>query len=94
LKSDQAKAAPSEKTAQETTCVVKRTEDVVREVVKAITSTEKAIEATTAAIARTQGVIQATQAEIVQQGQTLTSFTIVATAFLPLGFCTSVFYLL
>ena len=81
-------------TARETTCAVRRTEDAVREAARAITSTENAIEATTAAIARTQGVIQETQAEIVQQGQTLTSFTIVTTAFLPLGFCTSVFYLL
>ena len=57
-------------------------------------STEKTIEATTAAIARTQDVIEATQAEIMQQGQTLTSFAIVTTAFLPLDFCTSVSYLL
>ena len=94
LKSDQAKAAPSEKTAQKTTDAVKGTEDAVKETTAAIANTEKAIEETTAAIARTHDVIQATQNEIMQQGQTLTSFTIVTTAFLPLGFCTSVFYLL
>ena len=66
LKSDQAKAAPSERTAQEATEAMKRTEKIIEE----------------------------TQAQLVQQGQTLTGFTIVTTAFLPLGFCTSVFYLL
>ena len=91
MKSDQAKAAPSEKTAQKTTDAVKGTEDAVKGTTKAIARTEKAIEATTAAIARTHGVIEATQNEIIQQGQTLTSFTIITTAFLPLGFCTSVF---
>ncbi|PUU80824.1 hypothetical protein B9Z19DRAFT_682159 [Tuber borchii] len=70
LKSDQAKAAPSEKTAQETAGAVKRTEDAVK---------------------KTQAVIEKAQAELVQQGQTLTSFTIVTTAFLPLSFCTSYF---
>ncbi|PUU82945.1 hypothetical protein B9Z19DRAFT_965998 [Tuber borchii] len=63
LKSDQAKSAPTEKTAQETTSA-----DIVT---------------------KTQGVIEQTQAELVQQGRTLTSFTIVTTAFLPLSFCTS-----
>jgi len=66
LKSDQAKAAPSERTAQEATEAMKRTEDTIRE----------------------------TQAQLVQQGQTISSFTVVTTAFLPLSFCTSVFYLL
>jgi len=73
LKSDQAKAAPSEKTAQETASAVKRTEDAIK---------------------KTQAVIKETQAELVQQGQTLSGFTLVTTAFLPLSFCTSVFYLL
>ncbi|PUU79845.1 hypothetical protein B9Z19DRAFT_1080732 [Tuber borchii] len=63
LKSDQAKAAPSERTAQEATEAMKRTEKIIEE----------------------------TQAQLVQQGQTLTGFTIVTTAFLPLGFCTSYF---
>ena len=93
LKFDQAKAAPSEKTAQETTGAVKHAEDAVKATTEAVASTEKAIGATTAAIERAQGIIAETQAKIVQQGQTLTSFTIVTTAFLPLGFCTSVFYL-
>jgi len=66
LKSDQAKAAPSERTAQEATDAMKRTEDTIKK----------------------------TQAELVQQGQTLSGFTVVTTAFLPLRFCTSVFYLL
>ena len=108
LKSEQAKAAPSEKTAQETTCAVKRAEDAIKETTGtikrtedavekttgAVERTENAIKETTAAIARTQDVIEATQAELVQQGQTLSSFTLVTTAFLPLSFCTSVFYLL
>ena len=59
LKSDQAKAAPSEKTAREAAYAVERV-----------------------------------QAELVQQGQTLSSFTLVTTAFLPLSFCASVFYLI
>jgi len=80
LKSDQAKAAPSESTAKETTAAMERTEDAVRE--------------TTKAIADTQTVIKQTQTELVQQGQTLSGFTFVTTAFLPLSFCTSVFYLL
>jgi len=71
LKSDQAKAAPSEKTAQETTGAVKRAEDAVKETTKAIAET---------------------RAELVKQGQTLSGFTLVTTAFLPLSFCTSVFY--
>jgi len=71
LKSDQAKAAPSEKTAQETTDAVKRAEDAVKETTKAIAET---------------------RAELVKQGQTLSGFTLVTTAFLPLSFCTSVFY--
>jgi len=77
LKSDQAKAAPSEKTAQET---VKRTEDAIKGTTDAITSVEAAI--------------KETQASLVQQVQTLSGFTLVTTAFLPLGFCTSVLYLL
>ena len=79
LKSDQAKAAPSEKATLEIVGAVVRTEDAVRR-------TEKAIEATTAAITRTQ-------AELVQQGQTLSGFTLITTAFLPLSFFASVFYL-
>ncbi|PUU82949.1 hypothetical protein B9Z19DRAFT_1061381 [Tuber borchii] len=70
LKSDQAKAAPSEKTAQETAGAAKRTEDAVRE--------------TTAAIALTR-------TELMHQGQILSGFTIVTTAFLALGFSTSYF---
>jgi len=73
LKSDQAKAAPSEETARETTDAVKRT--------------EKSIKATTK-------VLEATKDEILQQGQKLSSFTLVTNAFLPLSFATSVFYLL
>ncbi|CAZ79523.1 unnamed protein product [Tuber melanosporum] len=61
LKSDQAKAAPSERTAQKTA--------------EAMKSTENAIEKTREAL--------------VQQAQTLTGFTVVTTAFLPLGFCAS-----
>ncbi|PUU82950.1 hypothetical protein B9Z19DRAFT_1190011 [Tuber borchii] len=61
LKSDQAKAAPSEQTAQKT---------------------EKAI-------ASVEAAIKETQASLVQQVQTLSGFTLVTTAFLPLGFCTS-----
>ena len=87
LKSEQAKAAPSEKTAQETTCAVKCTENAIKETTGAIKGTE-------AVIQETQAVIRQTQAELVQQGQTLSSFTLVTTAFLPLSFCTSVFYLL
>jgi len=73
LKSDQAKVAPSEKTAQETARAAKSTEEAMKE---------------------TQAIIKETQAELVQQGQTLSSFTLVTIAFQPLGFCTSVFYLL
>jgi len=62
LKSDQARAAPSETTAQEATDAMKRTEETIRK----------------------------GQAQLVQQGQTLSGFTIVTTAFLPLGFCASV----
>ena len=66
LKSDQAEASRSEKTARETTEAIKRTEDAIQE----------------------------TKKSLVQQAQTLSGFTVVTTAFLPLGFCTSVFYLL
>ncbi|PWW79092.1 hypothetical protein C7212DRAFT_355230 [Tuber magnatum] len=61
LKSEQAKAAPSERTAQETTQAMKDTKDAIEE----------------------------TQKILVQQMQTLSGFTIVTTAFLPLSFCTS-----
>jgi len=94
LKSDQAKAAPSEKTAQETTGAVQRAENAVKETTKAIADTQTAVNATTKAIADTQIVIKQTQAELVKQGQTLSGFTLVTTAFLPLSFCTSVFHLL
>ena len=73
LKSDQARAAPSEKTAQETASAAKRTEEAIKE---------------------TQKVIRETQDELMKQGQTLSGFTLVTTAFLPLDFCASVFYLL
>ena len=80
---------------------MKRTEDAVKETAKAIVSTQDAVKETTAAIVstedaikKTQAVIEKTQAELVQQGQMLSGFTLVTTAFLPLGFCTSVFYLL
>ena len=66
LKSDQAKAASSERTAQEGTEAIKRTETTVEN----------------------------TRAELAQQGETLSGFTLVTTAFLALSFCTSVFYLL
>jgi len=66
LKSDQAKAAASEKTIQETTEAIGRTGIAVKE----------------------------TRAALIQQGQALSGFTLVTTAFLPLGFCASVFYLL
>jgi len=62
LKSDQARATPSETTAQEATDAMKRTEETIKK----------------------------GQAQLVQQGQTLSGFTIVTTAFLPLGFCASV----
>ncbi|PUU79838.1 hypothetical protein B9Z19DRAFT_788872 [Tuber borchii] len=84
LKSEQANAAPSGKTAQETTGAVKRTEDAIKETTGAIKGTE-------AVIQETQAVIKQTQAELVQQGQTLSGFTLVTTAFLPLSFCTSYF---
>ncbi|RPB03053.1 hypothetical protein L873DRAFT_1841385 [Choiromyces venosus 120613-1] len=63
LKYDQAKAAPSERTAQEAADAMKRTEETIKE----------------------------TQATLVQQAQTLSGFTIVTTAFLPLSFCASYF---
>ena len=66
LKSDQARAAPSEKTAQETIGAVKRTEEAIKE----------------------------TKEQLVKQGQILSGFTLVTTAFLPLDFCASVFHLL
>ena len=116
LKSDQAEAAPSEKTARETTDAVGRTENAIRETTartedaiqkttdaaertanairETTARTEGAIKETTDAIRFTQDVLQDTQDEILQQGQKLTSFTLVTTAFLPLGFATSVFYLL
>ena len=62
-----------------------RTRDAAKQTTDAIKGTEDAIKDTTAAIERTQ-------AELVQQGQILSGFTIVTAAFLPLGFCTSVFY--
>ena len=97
LKSDQAKAALTEKAAQETTSAVKRAEDAIKETTaqtqRIIRETTRAIERTETAMSETRNVIKGTQAELVQQGQTLTSFTIVTTAFLPLSFCASVFNL-
>ena len=77
LKSSQAKVTAAEKMAQETTGAVK--------------STEGAVNKTTEAIAKAEEAIKETKEAIVQQAQTLSGFTIVTTAFLPLGFCTSVF---
>jgi len=54
-------------------------------------STKEAIGAATAAIEATQNAINDTKIELVQQSQVLTSFTLLTTAFLPLGFATSVF---
>ena len=108
LRSEQANAAPSGKTAQETTDAVKHTQDAIertaQETTDAVKHTQDAIERTAQettdavkrtedAIKKTQDVIEETQAEIVQQGQTLSGFTLVTTAFLPLSFCTSVFHL-
>jgi len=84
LKSDQAEASRSEKTARETTDAVKRTENAIRETTAC----------TEGAIQKTTDVLKATQDEILQQGQKLSSFTLVTNAFLPLSFATSVFYLL
>lgn len=94
LKSAQANAAPPEKMAQETTDAVGRTEEAVKETTNAIARAEAAVRETTEAIASTKKAIEETQAEVVQQAQTLSGFTLVTTAFLPLGFCTSVFHLL
>ncbi|PUU82946.1 hypothetical protein B9Z19DRAFT_1040095 [Tuber borchii] len=95
VKTDQAKAAPTEKTAQETTSAVKRAEDAIKETTaqtqSVIRETTRAIERTETAMRETRSVIKGTQAELVQQGQVLTSFTIVTTAFLPLSFCASYF---
>jgi len=66
LKSDQTKAASSERTAQETINEMKRTQDTLRK----------------------------THAEILQQGRAVDGFTLITLTFLPLSFCTSVFYLL
>ncbi|PUU79839.1 hypothetical protein B9Z19DRAFT_1124528 [Tuber borchii] len=82
LRSEQANAAPSGKTAQETTVAVKRTED-------AIGKTTEAIEGTKAVIKKTQDVIEKTQNELKQQGQIISSFTLVTTVFLPLSFFAS-----
>ncbi|PUU79844.1 hypothetical protein B9Z19DRAFT_788994 [Tuber borchii] len=48
-----------------------------------------AVKSTEDAIRETQKVIEETQAELVKQGQTLSGFTLVTTAFLPLDFCCS-----
>ena len=87
LRSEQANAAPSGKTAQETIVAVKRTED-------AIGKTTEAIEGTKDAIAKTQAVIEKTQNELKQQGQIISGFTLVTTVFLPLSFFASVLYFL
>ena len=87
LKADQAKAAPSEITAQEGTEAIKRTETAIK-------NSERTAQEGTEAIKRTETTVKNTQAEIVQQGNTLSRFTLVTTAFLALSFCTSVFYLL
>jgi len=65
LKSDAAKAAPSEKTAQEAADAMTRAEGAMRE---------------------TQEILQ----QQAQQTNTLSIFTVVTTAFLPLSFSTSV----
>ncbi|RPB03055.1 hypothetical protein L873DRAFT_1841387 [Choiromyces venosus 120613-1] len=77
LKSNQAKSAPSEKTAEETKRAMERSEQTARE--------------TKSAIERTKEAIEDAQETLVQQSQTLSGFTIVTTAFLPLSFCTSYF---
>ncbi|KAG0641318.1 hypothetical protein HOY80DRAFT_883382 [Tuber brumale] len=69
LKSDQAKSAPSERTAQETTDAMKSTE--------------------TQLMAATKSSIEESRDQLVQQSQTLSSFTVVTTLFLPLSFCAS-----
>ena len=66
LKSDQAKAASSERTAQEAINAMKRTTETLKK----------------------------THVEIVQQGRAVDGFTLITLTFLPLSFCTSVFYLL
>ena len=80
LKSGQAKAAPSERTAQEGASAVNRIQD--------------AIMGTMRGEAVTQTILKEIHAEIVQQGSTVDCFTLLTTAFLPLNFCASVFNLL
>ena len=70
---------------------MKHTQDAIERTAQ---ETTDAVKRTEDAIKNTQDVIEAARAEIVQQGQTLSGFTLVTTAFLPLSFCTSVFYLL
>ncbi|PUU79841.1 hypothetical protein B9Z19DRAFT_1063916 [Tuber borchii] len=61
LKFDYVKEAPSEKTAQEATCALKRIERAIRE----------------------------SQVTLIEQDKALFGFAVIATAFLPLNFCTS-----
>ena len=76
-----------ERRAQETTNAVRRTGDAIGETTEAIKDTKAIME-------KTQKVIEKTQNELKQQGQILSSFTLVTTLFLPLSFFASVLYLL
>ena len=77
LKSDQAKAAPSERTAQETAWAVKRTEDAIKE--------------TVGSIVRSEETVKQIGSQLIQQGQAVDGFAILTIAFLPLNFSASVF---
>jgi len=92
LKSDQA-----EKTTRETTDEVERTanaiiettartEDAIKETTKAMLFTVHAIERTTMVLENSHYIL----AQQADQTKALSIFTVVATAFLPLSFCTSV----
>ena len=89
--------ALTEGAVKETTNAIARTEGAINQTTEqtqnAIRETTNAIGRTETAMEKTRMAIEQAQAELVQQGQTLTSFTIVTTAFLPLSFCTSVFNL-
>ena len=77
LKSDQAKAAPSERTAQEAAWAVKRTEDAIKE--------------TVGSIVRSEETVKQIGSQLIQQGQAVDGFAILTIAFLPLNFSASVF---
>ena len=73
LKSDQAKAASSERTAQEGIEAIKRTETAIK-------NSERTAQEGTEAIKRTETTVENTRAELAQQGETLSGFTLVTTA--------------